>query len=400
MSTNFNIVGSINKINTSNDENNENKSPKKNDNNDMKKRMAKFMLMIIGGMAILLVVLLFFSLFNKKDYSYTDLENILKKAAISYFKDNKNRLPENEEQIVEIEAATLVASEKMKDLSEYTKEGTSCSGRVLVEKKRDEYLYTPYLDCGDTYTTKELYQEITKQSNVVTSGYGLYNNNGTYVYRGENVNNYLKLDKTMWRIVKITADNNILLIKDEEIANAKPWDNRYNQEINYTAGINNYKASRIKDYLENSYKASVEKEEPILSKEDKSKLTSFNLCIGKRAPADAGADNSMECSEVLSNQMIGLLTLSEYMQASIDSGCINSTSKACQNYNYLTTDFNWWLATASTEKTYEAYVVERGGNITTNTTSGYADVRPVIQLNSKALYESGNGSKEKPYKIK
>ena len=57
-------------------------------------------------------------------------------------------------------------------------------------------------------------ENIIANEKIVTSGYGLYAVNGNYVYRGELVNNYVKFGKTLWRIVKITSNNNIVLISD------------------------------------------------------------------------------------------------------------------------------------------------------------------------------------------
>ncbi len=409
MDPNFNIVGNMNKTKISNENKNEEEQEKNdqnqkkspNKNKSAKQKMTRFMLIIIGGIGIIFALLAIFSLFTKKEYSYTDLEKILKEAAISYFHDHKDRLPQTNHQIVEIESTTLVAAEKMKDLQEYTKEELNCSGKVLVEKTENNYLYTPYLDCGTQYITKELYKKVIEDNQPVTSGYGLYQNNGTYIYRGENLKNYIQLDKATWRIVKITSENNLVLIKEEEIGNSRAWDDRYNTEINYTAGVNNYNTSRIKEYLEKSYQGKQENEEVYLSKEDKTKLSSFDLCIGKREEQEIGNDNSIECSgEKLNNQKIGLLTLSEYMNASIDSNCKTAESKSCQNYNYLATDYDWWLLTASKNKSYEVYTIEQDGNITLSTASTYANVRPVIYLNNKVLYKSGKGTKENPYKIK
>ena len=218
-----------------------------------RKRMYKMMGIIIFGTIILLVILYICSMFIKKDYSYTEIEKIVKDAAISYFKDNPNSLPTEEGNIVEIDASNLVVAEKMKDLGEYTKEGVVCSATVQVEKSGDQFLYTPYLNCGDKYTTEELYKRLIKDENIVNSGYGLYQNNGAYHYRGEKVDNYLQLDETLWRIVKITANNNIVLISNDGITYEQPWDNRFNERNKFTSGFNNYSSSRVKEYLDKVY---------------------------------------------------------------------------------------------------------------------------------------------------
>ena len=100
----------------------------------------------------------------------------------------------------------------MKPLAEYVGEDKTCSGVVQVEKSGTNYLYVPYLNCGDDYVTLELYRKVLANETIVTSGYGLYQTNGSYVFRGEVVNNFVKLGESMWRIVKITSNNTMYLI--------------------------------------------------------------------------------------------------------------------------------------------------------------------------------------------
>lgn len=401
MDINFN-VGKNSLNNHSKKEDVKTTPPKKNSNkstNDMKKKMVLFMAVVTIGIIALLLIAFVISIIAPRTYSYDDLEQEIKESAIAYFKDHKKSLPTTEDQIVEITTSTLVAEEYMKDLSEYTQEGVTCTGKVQVEKAGNDYLYSPYLNCGEEYTTEELYKVITKSSNIVTSGYGLYSKNGSYVYRGEEVNNYVKLDEAVWRIVKVTADNNIVLIKEEEAGQPLSWDNRYNSEKGYSSGINIYSASRIKEELNRIYKSN-EKDEIFLSKEDKTKLLSYNVCAGKRSLTDQGTENTTECSSVVQDQKVGLLTASDYMAASVDEGCITTGSPSCQNYNYLTSGYDWWLVTAGTTGSDQVYYIDDQGSIELDIATGYASIRPVIQLNSKVLYKSGKGTKSKPYKIK
>lgn len=396
---NFNMLKNMNNINN---KNKEEPTSKNNKNNDLHKNMLKFVLVVVGAIVILFVVVFVFSLFTKKNYDYDDLEVLLEKAAQSYFKDHPQSLPQTEDQIIEIDAVNLASEEKMKDLSEYTKEGISCAGQVQVEKVGSEYLYTPYLNCGEHYVTTELYKKIAVEDNVVDSGYGLYYRDGIYYFRGESVNNYVKLDKALWRIVKVTADNNIVLIKDSIVEGGPvAWDDRYNEEKRYTAGINIYSASRIREKLYAYYKEEKDEKISFLSKNDKTKMISYNACTGKRAINETRTDNVVECSEVLENQKVGLLTLSDYMSASIDQNCKSSLDATCQNYNYLTLpDDDWWLITSVDGTTSETYAVGSGGAVENANTSGYSRIRPVIYLNSKVLYKDGKGTKSKPYTIK
>ena len=52
------------------------------------------------------------------------------------------------------------------------------------------------------------------------------------------------------------------------------------------------------------------------------------------------------------------------------------------------------------ENTYEAYSIDTDGEIKTKTVNNYSNLRPVIHLNSRTLYKSGDGSKENPYIVK
>ena len=376
-------------------------SSSNSDKFDAKKTMTRFMLIVVGVVIFIILILLISSIFMKKQYTYDDLEDILKSAAVAYFKDNKDQLPQAEGGIVEIEAANLINAEYMKPFTEYAGEECNCNGSVQVEKASSGYLYTPYLNCGEDYVTTELAKVVTSGENLTSTGYGLYSMNGNYIFRGEEVNNYLELDERMWRIFKIDRNNNIYLVAEDEVGMTTDWDDRYNEDASYAAGINNYGSSRIKEYLQQVYTdPDRDNSEVILSKKDKNKIVSFNLCTGKRTTTEEGNNNSIECKETTRNQLVGLLTLSDYMAASIDPNCKNSTSNSCSNYNYLVTDYEWWLATANKSSNFEAFQVKTNGAIKSENTSTYAIARAVVVLNKNVLYKSGKGTLKSPYKVK
>ena len=356
-------------------------------------------IMVVG--IILIAILWIVSMLMPKSYEYEDIEAILKKAAIAYFKDYPDQLPQSEGAGVEIDHTNLVAAEKMKDLSKYLKEGVSCSAVVQVQKSGDDYLYTPYLNCGEEYTTMELYKAIINQGTVSQGQYGLYSMNGEYVYRGENVNNYVQLDEGLWRVVKVSNKNNVVLVKDEEAGNGFPYDDRYNQDLEWKAGINSFSASRIKDDIEKMYQnPNKDLNEVFLSKNDKKRLVLFNLCTGKRSKSDTSNDNSLECKTTEANTKVGLLTASDYMRASVDTNCTSTVSKSCYNYNYLKTKDDYWLVTGDSQSTSEVFIVNESGFIESVFASTYANIRPVVYLNERTMYKSGKGTKEKPFKLK
>lgn len=393
MGSNFN-VGSFNAINTDEEKKS---SSHKGDDNELKKKLLFLGAIIIGGVLILFLILFLVSSFVQKNYSYDEIEEIMYDAAVQYFKDNPSKLPEDENQRVEIDASTLASYEYMKPLSEYTKDGVNCTGKVSVQTNGSDYLYSPRLECGDAYTTKSLQEAVTEQ--VVTEGYGLYQVGDNYVYRGELVDNYVQLDLALWRIVKVNANGQIMLIYADEKLKSSSWDDRYNSQEGYNKGINNYGTSRVRESLELLYESNDE-DDAILSDDDRSKLVSFDLCIAKRSTSDVGKDNSIECSETFSNQKIGLLTASDYMMASLDENCQTVADRACQNYNYLNNDDKWWLITASNGNTSDVYGVSTSGVIDFGSASGYKSPRPVIMLDANVMLDSGKGTLEKPYTIK
>jgi len=371
----------------------------KSNNKDARKKLFKMMGIIVGVMVLLLVVLFIASLFSNRNYSFDKIEKVLTDAATSYFKDFPDSLPASDGDVVEIDVSNLIQAGKMKDL---TKKGVVCSASVQVENAGGDYLYTPYLNCGDSYTTVPLSKKVMENNEVVTSGYGLYSINGVHHFRGEEVDNYVQLDKSLWRIVKITQDGNVVLISEDGMLKTQPWDDRYNEKVGFDTGFNVYANSRVKEYLDKAYKNPSESDgELLLSDSDKNKLVSYNLCVGRRAMDFPGTVNSEECSETVKVSKYGLLTLADYIIASVDGNCQSAATKSCQNYNYLVNnDISWWLATGDKADNSNVYYVEDGGYITSQYANDYRNIRPVVYLNSNVLYKSGKGTIDDPYKIK
>ncbi len=377
----------------------EESSDNKQNSEDLKKFIIKLMVIIGGGVLLLILILSISSAFTKKIYTYEQIEEIMVNAAKSYLNENPSHLAMADTKIIEVPVANLVASGKMYSLSEYVAEGVSCTGSVTVAKVGTEYVYTPNLNCGDSYSSTPLYTKVLQDSPITTSGYGLYSMNGEKVFRGENVNNYVQMEKALWRIVKINSDNSITLIKETQVGFTAPWDNRYNESVGYNVGVNVYATSRIKEYLETAY--NTEKEDEIfLSANDKAKLISYDLCVGSRATNSKTNTNAIECQIKSASQKLGLLTVSDYINASVDPNCVTAENQSCQNYNYLVQNYNWWLGTPVTNTTDRAYSVSVKGEIKSSTTADYYGVRPVIKLSPTVAITGGTGTSTDPYVIK
>lgn len=370
-----------------------------------KEKARKKLLKIVGIISIVLIVIFLIILVGTMlvgtTYTFDQMELELKKAAIKYYQVQDALLPANEGEKSEVDAATLSSDEYklMKPLSKMRK-NTQCSGTVVVQKINNEYIYTPYLDCGNSYKTKELFNAVKDENKTVTSGNGLYEMNGELVFRGDNINNYVKLSKGLFRIIKITSENKILLIPEFEEYYYNTWDDRYNTELGYSAGINDYRLSRIKDTLLDIYNGNVSKF-ILLDETDKQKLTTYSLCVGKRGKKETNNTSEVECADKMDNQMIGLLTASDYMNASTDANCTTTTSKSCQNYNYLKVkDSNYWLITATNENTAIVYYINNEGYVAESNASSLSMIRPTIMLNNNVMIKGGKGTESDPFILK
>ena len=364
-------------------------------NKDLIRKLGLIMGAIIGIFIVVGLIMGLISLFKGKDYTYEEVEDIMKDAAVEYFKDHKKSRP-TAKQMVEITDSTLVKHEYMDSLDEYLGEDSSCTGKVNVRKIDGKYIYTPYLNCGSDYNSTELSTKLKEK--IVTEGEGLYSVGDSYIYRGEKLRNYVKLGKKLWRVVKINSDNEVMLVLDSYYDESNVWDDRYNVKEEYNAGVNNYKLSRMREYLNTVYKDK-DPDSRILSAKDKAKLTNFDLCIGKRHKQSTDKKNTEECKEVLSDQKIGLLTVSDYIFVSLDPNCKRDLDEACQNYNYLATDKDWAVTTGVINDNTKIFLI-KNGIVDISEAMEYLEVRPVVMLNNMAMIKKGKGTRSKPYVIK
>lgn len=371
---------------------------------DMKnidKKYIKFGLIAIGIIIAIIVILVLVRIFITSKLSYSELESKMKDVAISYYKNHKDLLPKTEDTEVTLTSEKMVNDELMKPFEKYIKnDSVTCSGKVIVTNNNGNYLYTPYLNCGKEYKTTTLVETLIDNKNIVDNGDGLYNMGDYYLYRGEKVNNYIEFAGEKWRILKINNDGTIKIIQNEITTIDKDkaflYDDRYNQEKKSNVGFNNFNVSRIKDVLNEIYNGNK------FNNVEKSYIVSKNLCIGARNNNETNISDAIECAVLTDYKYpIGLIQANEYMQASLDSNCTDSTKKECSNYNYLATSNNYWTNTPYNSKysnTYEVYVINK--SLYYDTASRKKELKLVVNLSSHSLYSSGDGSEEHPYVIK
>jgi len=365
-------------------------------------KLKKPMLIVCGGFVILFIFMFIMASCSKKDYTSEEFVGFLVDKTKKYYENHKEALPQIDGGKTSLSVASIV--EKQED---YIKDNT-CSGSIDVINNNGNYLYIPNINCTDGYVTQKLADYLLKKD-LVTSVNGLYQYNDYYIYRGDNVDNFVIFNNQLYRILRINSDGTLRIIETDSVvkSNSKilefktkrrssaKWDDRYNPEKNHASGFNDFvhdnMNSRIKDTLESIY-------ENDFKDDVKAYIVPQNLCIGKRSLTETINDGSIECANIIENQYVGLLALYEYFNASLDADCIGITSSACANYNYLTSMVStFWTITAVSDNTYDVYKI--GNRIIDATANSAATPKVVINISNEVRFSKGDGTQNNPYVI-
>lgn len=356
--------------------------------------------LIRAGIAAIIVIicivgfsLIYYNFFYRK--SFEEIESIMVDAAKQYYSEHQKKLPKVVGESSEVKVSTLVSGDYMKSITDYVKnEDVACKASVKVTNTNNNYRFNPLLDCGRYYKYEYIIDHIKNNEKIVTESDGLYQIDEKLVYRGEKVKNYVRFANATWRIIRI--ENNKLVLIDSEKIKDVYWDNRYNSDKDSNVGINNYNVSRIRDYLEKLYKGN-----SLFTDSDKLLLSNYTLQVGKVGEEDDDRSGNLAKSSLLASQYIGLISINDFMNASLDSKCTIADSPNCGNYNYLANyDYNYWTMTADKNSTHKVFkfIFEEGTSLANASSIAY--VRPVVAITSDAVYVSGNGTASKPYIFK
>ena len=358
---------------------------------------------LIIGTGIFMLIIIFLMVVvscssKGRTYSYEEIEQILVQNTKKYYGYNKDLPAINQK--MEISMTDLVNKGVIKSISEYTQdEITSCSAKVTIYNNNGYYLYVPSINCGDKYKSKTLYDTLIND-NLTESGNGLYKVNNEYIFKGDNVNNYIKLGNALYRVISINDDGTIRIIeRKRNNSNITTWDDRYNSEENRNYGINNYYvnglSSRLRDKIIEIYEGDT------YSNEIKAYFVSKESCIGKRSINELENTGVYECSVKSDKYPISTIALYEYFRASLDTNCSGIENEACKNYNYFSDSLNnFWTITADKDSTYRAFKIF-SGSVELATVSNITGINIVTTLTNDVLINNeGNGSLNNPYIIK
>ncbi len=354
-------------------------------------------LFVLGALIVVfIVVMIVISLVVSRPLPFNQIENVMYRAAISYYHNNL-------EEFEEITPGTIVTlstshlDNYMKPLDSMLEQGVHCDGVVRVSIVNESIAFFPFLDCGDDYYTKSLSNYIKNNEEIVEEGPGLYEDNNTYIYRGSRVDNWVEFNDRFWRILEIDENNQIKMV-ESATRRRTIWDSRLNPERDGRPGVNEFRDiqtehSDIRYFLDDLVAS-----EDYLSPEHWGYLSYMDLCIGKRSLEDTSISGATECDELFEDQLIGLLSVYEFMRVSLDDDCRVATDIYCENFNYLTNLPASWLLTGVEESTHEVFYITPRRVVTSRASRSLRTVT-MITLNPYVAVSEGDGSAENPYVI-
>lgn len=193
------------------------------------------------------------------------------------------------------------------------------------------------------------------------------NINGTYYFKNDASNNYVKYSNMIWRIVKVDKNNGITLISDDIITNLAYGKNKeYNNSYIY----------KWLNYNDN------EKNTGILEHNlhDKDKyLEKIEVCIDKK---DKISNSS--CQNTNNDGYIGILNIEDYVNTGADDSFVNNS----QSF-YL----------SGTNQDDENWFVTTDNKISSSDGEDILGIKPTIKLKNDITIVSGNGNENSPYVI-
>lgn len=294
---------------------------------------------------------------SAKDDSYESQIKIIEKAAREWSLDNINLLSKENVTVVcvsQLVEGGYISNEDVKDPRDTSK---SLTGGVEISYSSKDYIYRYNEDA----TSCSGASVGVKNSGVISDDDLIVLKSQDGYYKGSNPNNYLDYGNMEWRILKVNDDGSLKIIS--------------NNGITLSISDTDFKNSSLSSYLNTSFYDSIEKN---------SKISKEKYCLNYQ-------DDCFENDKL----KVTVMNLNDFMEASNNLNCSESSLDACYQGNYLL-DYS--------ENNGEEYTLIRSGNDDLSLNKGYLSntnnetksVRPIVTLNNINILK-GNGSVQNPY---
>ena len=284
-----------------------------------------------------------------------------------------------------------------------------------------------------------------QEVDIVSGGYGLYADeyeSGRYIYRGQDLDNYIMFNDELWRIIAKEADGTYKIIRNDVLANRAYDEANHRSTENNSYCDNPSRGCGVYAAVEGTFSSSSGSQSGTVTEDSSIKIYlnedyytnninstakgqmishSFNIGAVENLNQSGSQVDSIE-KNIAGEKMyqwtgnVGLANVSDILRASTNPPCTSATTSmnnltAC-NSNYLldkgeaSTLYYWIINAYSYESGGYSYRVWRGyvsssdaylGHSHASSSSYYAP-RPVVFLKSDTTL-SGSGTSEDPFTI-
>ena len=244
--------------------------------------------------------------------------------------------------------------------------------KVTYNNQKNQYEFEFSESCTNNIVTP-LIETILNNEEVKVTGTtaGLYETTDSYVFKGENPNNYISLNGSNtpeWRIISIDKNTNVAKV------------------IKLADNPQDWPEDGINEYLNSDY-------------ESGSTYESFKDLIIPNAKWNVGKIDKLDTAVTIKSiekqsndySTISLLSIGEYIDASVDKDCYSKNN--C--LSYLTTTKNYWLINKTSDDK-QWFVTGRAMTVLQPTNQIF-HFYPVLYLTPNASFE-GEGTLTNPYK--
>ena len=300
-----------------------------------------------------------------REQDYTKPINIAPKTRSARYEQEENE-EINEEALEEVDDEGMKKKKKKRRLKKGVIQKTfwlisilfilGCCvfyGRRMIKYYR---IYNPKESAAKTFG-----DAIVKDSNIATSGSGLYKVSGNYIYKGQEANNYLKYSNLLWRIIEVYEDGSVSAILEDNL-NVMSYDQKVTSYVK--SDINKYLNKVFIKHLNTKY------------------LKNSTICLNQVEDL-----NSYVCNKTnKEDYKIKLIDVGEYLNSIADEG------------SYISNDELENAIWTSSYNTKGVWNIE-GINVDESNADEAYFVKPVVTFKSDVKLLSGKGTKEEPFAI-
>lgn len=217
-------------------------------------------------------------------------------------------------------------------------------------------VFNPKNEAGEK--TEVFSATIRKDNPVVSENDGLYILNGDFVFKGNEVNNYVSYNDKKWRIIRINRNGSVKLVSEDSLT-----------EMAFDSSDNSYEKSDVYNYIKenNSIKENV--------------LEKTIVCLD-----NIDDINKITCDNTI-NEYVSLLSVGDYANS------INASS----GKSFISNAKNIWLSSKTSDGS--VWNVANGILKVADANNKYS-VKVTILLKDTAHSISGTGTEKDPYVVK